>query len=107
MLKRQLSLRTYPLGLLRNSATDGIFANFPRGLILTNMNAPAVAFARTVFETSFTTTKPYGAAGIWQAIVGGDSGIDPVYDWTTCREGMAYPGSAQLGLGKSPFQDGR
>ena len=42
----------------------------------------------------------YGAAGIWQASVPGDPGIDPVYDWTTWDEGMAYPGSAQLGLGR-------
>lgn len=42
----------------------------------------------------------YGAAGVWQASVPGDPGIDPVYDWTTWDEGMAYPGSAQLGLGK-------
>lgn len=42
----------------------------------------------------------YGAAGIWQASVEGDPGIDPVYDWTTWKEGMNYPGSTQLGIGK-------
>ena len=42
----------------------------------------------------------YGAAGIWQASVPGDPGIDPVYDWTTWEEGMAYPGATQLGIGR-------
>ncbi len=42
----------------------------------------------------------YGAAGVWQASVEGDPGISPIYDWTTWREGMSYPGSTQLGLGK-------
>ena len=42
----------------------------------------------------------YGAAGIWQASVPGDPGIDPVYDWTTWDEGMQYPGSTQLGMGR-------
>ncbi len=43
----------------------------------------------------------YGTAGVWHASVEGDPGITPwVYDWTTWREGMNYPGSAQLGLGK-------
>ena len=42
----------------------------------------------------------YGAAGIWHASVEGDPGIDPVYDWTTWKEGMGYPGSTQLGIGK-------
>jgi len=42
----------------------------------------------------------YGAAGVWQGSVDGDPGIDPVYDWTTWREGMNYPGSTQLGIGK-------
>ncbi len=39
----------------------------------------------------------YGAAGIWQASVKGDPGIEPIYDWTTWDEGMRYPGSEQLG----------
>lgn len=43
----------------------------------------------------------YGAAGIWQASVEGDPGITPVYDLTTWREAMDYPGSTQLGLGKA------
>jgi len=42
----------------------------------------------------------YGAAGVWHASVDGDPGITPVYDLTTWREGMNYPGSTQLGLGK-------
>jgi len=47
----------------------------------------------------------YGAAGIWHAGVEGNPGHSgawggQVYDWTTWKEGMNYPGSAQLGLGK-------
>ncbi len=42
----------------------------------------------------------YGAAGVWHASVEGDPGIANVYDFTTWREGMNYPGSTQLGLGK-------
>jgi len=42
----------------------------------------------------------YGAAGVWHASVEGDPGITPVYDWTTWKEGMNYPGSTQLGLGR-------
>ena len=42
----------------------------------------------------------YGAAGVWQAGVEGDPGIEPVYDWATWREGMAYPGAVQVGLGR-------
>jgi len=42
----------------------------------------------------------YGAAGVWHAGVEGDPGITPVYDLTTWKEGMSYPGSTQLGLGK-------
>jgi len=49
----------------------------------------------------------YGAAGIWHASVEGDPGCASsafggrkVYDWTTWREGMNYPGSIQVGLGK-------
>jgi hypothetical protein len=42
----------------------------------------------------------YGAAGIWHMSVEGDPGITPIYDWTTWKEGMNYPGSTQLGLGK-------
>lgn len=49
----------------------------------------------------------YGAAGIWHASVEGDPGCassafggSKVYDWTTWREGMNYPGADQLGIGK-------
>ncbi len=48
----------------------------------------------------------YGAAGVWHASVEGDPGVQSapgvnrVYDYTTWREGMAYPGSTQLGIGK-------
>ncbi len=42
----------------------------------------------------------YGAAGVWHASMDGDPGIRPIYDWTTWREGMNYPGSTQIGLGK-------
>lgn len=52
------------------------------------------------FMLSGAAGHTYGAAGIWQASVDGDPGIDPVYDWTTWREGMVYPGSTQLGIGK-------
>lgn len=52
------------------------------------------------FMLSGAAGHTYGAAGIWHASVDGDPGIDPVYDWTTWKEGMNLPGSAQLGLGK-------
>jgi len=52
------------------------------------------------FILSGAAGHTYGAAGIWHASVEGDPGIDPVYDWTTWKEGMNYPGSTQLGLGK-------
>jgi hypothetical protein len=42
----------------------------------------------------------YGAAGIWHASIEGDPGIANVYDFTTWKEGMLFPGSTQLGLGK-------
>ena len=47
----------------------------------------------------------YGAAGIWHASVEGDPGHPSVrrhqvYDWTTWKEGMNYPGATQLGIGK-------
>jgi hypothetical protein len=42
----------------------------------------------------------YGAAGLWNAAIDGDPGTVNIYDWTTWREGMNYPGSTQLGLGK-------
>jgi len=47
----------------------------------------------------------YGAAGVWHAGVEGDHGNwgawgRQPYDWTTWKEGMNYPGSTQLGIGK-------
>jgi hypothetical protein len=47
----------------------------------------------------------YGAAGIWQASIDGDPGITPVYDFTTWREGMAFPGAAQLGIAKHLLEE--
>ena len=52
------------------------------------------------FVLSGAAGHTYGAAGIWQASVEGDPGITPVYDLTTWREGMNYPGATQLGIGK-------
>ncbi|MCY3017481.1 MAG: DUF4038 domain-containing protein [Planctomycetota bacterium] len=42
----------------------------------------------------------YGAAGVWHASVEGNPGLARNYDLTTWKEGMNYPGSTQLGLGK-------
>jgi hypothetical protein len=49
----------------------------------------------------------YGAAGIWHASVEGDPGCasaafggKKVYDWTTWKEGMDYPGATELGMAK-------
>ena len=54
----------------------------------------------------------YGAAGIWHASVEGDPGCASgafggrkVYDWTTWREGMNYPGATQVGLGKKLLEE--
>jgi hypothetical protein len=47
----------------------------------------------------------YGAAGVWHMSVEGDPGITPIYDWTTWKEGMNYPGSTQLGLGKRLLEE--
>ena len=48
--------------------------------------------------------QTYGAAGIWHAGVEGDPGHTGAwgapYDFTTWKQGMNYPGSTQLGLGK-------
>ena len=52
------------------------------------------------FMLSGAAGHTYGAAGIWHSGVDGDPGITPVYDWTTWQEGMNYPGSTQIGLGK-------
>lgn len=47
----------------------------------------------------------YGAAGVWHAGVEGDHGNwgawdRQPYDWTTWKDGMNYPGSTQLGIGR-------
>jgi len=63
---------------------------------------------RYVFWASILSGAPgltYGAAGIWHASVEGDHGNwgawnRQPYDWTTWKEGMNYPGSTQLGIGK-------
>ena len=58
---------------------------------------------RYVFWSSLlsgSAALTYGAAGVWHASVEGDPGLANVYDWTTWKEGMNYPGSTQLGLGK-------
>jgi len=52
----------------------------------------------------------YGAAGIWHAGMPGDHGNwgawgGQPYDWTTWREGMNYPGSSQIGLGKKLLEE--
>ena len=52
------------------------------------------------FMLSGAAGHTYGAAGVWHAGAEGDPGIAPVYDWTTWRQGMNYPGSSQLGIGK-------
>ncbi len=46
----------------------------------------------------------YGAVGVWHAGVDGDPGITPIYDYTTWKEGMNYPGSTQIGLNKKLLQ---
>jgi hypothetical protein len=46
----------------------------------------------------------YGAAGVWHASVEGDPGIARVYDFTTWKDGMNFPGSTQLALGKRLFE---
>ena len=56
------------------------------------------------FILSGAAGHTYGAAGIWHAGVKGDAGHTGFkgqeYDFTTWSEGMNYPGSTQLGLGK-------
>jgi hypothetical protein len=47
----------------------------------------------------------YGAAGVWNVGVEGEPGTTPVYDLTTWQEGMQYPGSTQLGLGKKLLEE--
>jgi len=46
----------------------------------------------------------YGAAGVWHAGIAGDPGTFPVWDWTTWAEGMNFPGSTHLGLGKKQLE---
>jgi hypothetical protein len=43
----------------------------------------------------------YGAAGIWHGSVEGDPGLGAghVYDYTTWKQGMNFPGSTQLSIG--------
>jgi hypothetical protein len=56
------------------------------------------------FMLSGVAGHTYGAAGIWHAGVEGDAGHTGfkgyAYDYTTWKEGMNYPGSTQLGIGK-------
>ncbi len=65
-----------------------------------------------MFILSGAAGHTYGAAGIWHAGVEGESGQataafggHKVYDWTTWRQGMEYPGSAQLGLCKELLEE--
>lgn len=56
---------------------------------------------RYVFWGSFLNGAAgltYGAAGIWHAGVEGFPASVNTYDFTTWRQGMVYPGSAQVGL---------
>jgi hypothetical protein len=57
------------------------------------------------FMLSGAAGHTYGAAGVWHASVDGEPGIDPVYDWTTWKEGMNYPGARQLGIGKALLEN--
>ena len=56
------------------------------------------------FMLSGAAGHTYGAAGIWHAGIEGDTGHTGMwgqeYDWTTWKEGMNYPGSTQVGIGK-------
>jgi hypothetical protein len=56
---------------------------------------------RYVFWGSFLSGAAgltYGAAGIWHAGIEGFPASVNTYDFTTWRQGMVYPGSAQVGL---------
>ncbi|MBX2923848.1 MAG: DUF4038 domain-containing protein [Chitinophagaceae bacterium] len=59
-----------------------------------------------MYMLSGASGHTYGAAGVWHASVEGDPGCAAngaekrVYDWTTWEEGMNYPGSFQIGIGK-------
>jgi hypothetical protein len=68
-----------------------------------HMQEGAPDVQRHVFWGSMLTGSAgltYGAAGIWHASVEGDPGTKGIYDFTTWKEGMNYPGAAQLGRGK-------
>ncbi len=68
-----------------------------------HMQTAAQDVQRYVFWASMLSGSAgltYGAAGIWHASVEGDPGTVNVYDLTTWKQGMNYPGSTQLGLGK-------
>ena len=56
------------------------------------------------FMLSGAAGHTYGAAGIWHAGVEGDAGHTgfkgSAYDHTTWKQGMDYPGSTQIGIGK-------
>lgn len=65
-----------------------------------------------MFMLSGAAGHTYGAAGVWHASIEGDPGCASsafggrrTYDWTTWREGMAYPGSTQLGLCKKLLEE--
>jgi len=64
---------------------------------------------RYVFWSSmvsgFASGLTYGAAGVWHASVEGDPGLTHVYDLTTWKKGMHFPGSTQLGLGKKLLEE--
>ncbi|MCY2950469.1 MAG: DUF4038 domain-containing protein [Planctomycetota bacterium] len=68
-----------------------------------HMQEGAPDVQRHVFWGSVLTGSAgltYGAAGVWHASVEGDPGTAGIYDFTTWKEGMNYPGAAQLGRGK-------
>jgi len=66
-----------------------------------HMKCGPPATQRYVFWGSFLNGAAgltYGAAGIWHAGIEGFPGSVNTYDFTTWRQGMVYPGSAQMGL---------
>jgi hypothetical protein len=68
-----------------------------------HMQEGAPDVQRHVFWGSMLTGSAgltYGAAGIWHASVEGNPGTKSIYDFTTWKEGMNYPGAAQLGRGR-------
>lgn len=65
-----------------------------------------------MFVLSGAAGHTYGAAGVWHASVEGNPGCASsafggrkVYDWTTWRQGMDYPGSTQLGISKQLLEE--